>query len=205
MKRPALDHWKLILGCIVLAISSAAGAAKQEAPTNASASARPVTSPIVSPDRRVTFRLVAPHAREVALTGEFILGSQPLQLDATGLWTITIGPIEPEIYHYNFTIDGVRTIDPGNADLKTGSTFSTLASVLEVRGETPAFYDAQPVPHGEIRTLWYQSKSLGALRRRWVIAGADRPQNYLLLVATVGVLNVVGGVMVLSASSVASR
>jgi cell division protein FtsW len=46
--------------------------------------------------------------------------------------------------------------------------------------------------------------SLGALRRRWVTAGAARPPNYLLLVATVGVLNVVGGVMVLSASSVSS-
>ena len=46
--------------------------------------------------------------------------------------------------------------------------------------------------------------TLGALRRRWVSAGAARPPNYLLLVATVGVLNVVGGVMVLSASSVSS-
>lgn len=46
--------------------------------------------------------------------------------------------------------------------------------------------------------------SLGALRQRWVLAGAARPPNYLLLVATVAVLNVVGGVMVLSASSVSS-
>src|SRR5262249_57654722 len=46
--------------------------------------------------------------------------------------------------------------------------------------------------------------TLGVLRRRWVSAGAARPPNYLLLVATVGVLNVVGGVMVLSASSVSS-
>src|SRR5262249_21030241 len=45
---------------------------------------------------------------------------------------------------------------------------------------------------------------LGVLRRGWVSAGAARPPNYLLLVATVGVLNVVGGVMVLSASSVSS-
>jgi len=185
---PALDHWKLIAGCFVLALSSPADAAKQEAPTNASPSARPVTSPIVSPDRRVTFRLVAPHAREVLLTGEFMPGSQPLQMDANGSWSVTIGPIEPEIYHYNFTIDGVRTIDPGNADLKTGSTFSTLASVLEVRGETPAFYDAQPVPHGEIRTLWYQSKSLGTLRRLnvYVPPGYDtsagtQPRRYPVL------------------------
>jgi cell division protein FtsW len=46
--------------------------------------------------------------------------------------------------------------------------------------------------------------ALGTLRKRWVTAGATRPANYVLLAATVGVLNVVGAVMVLSASSVAS-
>jgi cell division protein FtsW len=46
--------------------------------------------------------------------------------------------------------------------------------------------------------------ALGTLRRRWVTAGAARPANYLLLVATIAVLNIVGAVMVLSASSVAS-
>ncbi len=46
--------------------------------------------------------------------------------------------------------------------------------------------------------------SLHALRHRWVTAGAERTPNYLLLVATVAVLNVIGGVMVLSASSVSS-
>jgi cell division protein FtsW len=46
--------------------------------------------------------------------------------------------------------------------------------------------------------------ALGSVRRRWVAAGAARPPNYLLLAATVGVLNVVGAVMVLSASSVSS-
>ncbi len=127
--------------------------------------ASPVTSPEVGADRRVTFRLLAPQAQSVLLSGEFMAGSRPLERDANGLWSLTIGPIEPEIYHYNFTIDGVRTIDPGNAALKTGSTFNTLASVLEVKGDRPAFYDGQAVPHGEIRTHWYHSKSLNTLRR----------------------------------------
>jgi enterochelin esterase-like enzyme len=125
----------------------------------------PVSSPEVGADRRVTFRLLAPQAQSVILTGEFMSGSRPLDRAANGLWSLTIGPIEPEIYHYNFTIDGVRTIDPGNPALKTGSTFNTLASVLEVRGDRPAFYDGQAVPHGEIRAHWYQSKSLNTLRR----------------------------------------
>ena len=115
----------------------------------------PVTSPEVGADRRVTFRLLAPQAQSVLLTGEFMAGSRPLERDANGLWSLTIGPIEPEIYHYNFTIDGVRSIDPGNAALKTGSTFNTLASVLEIKGENrfkPWRLDVEVEP-GNIRKI----------------------------------------------------
>jgi enterochelin esterase family protein len=59
----------------------------------------------------------------------------------------------------------VKTIDPSNADVKTGSTATTIQSLLTVPGETPAFYDARSVPHGEIRTEWYQSASLKSIRR----------------------------------------
>ena len=92
------------------------------------------------------------------------------------MWTLTIGPLEPEIYNYNFIIDGVRTIDPGNPKVKTGSTPSTISSILEVRGDRPEFYDEQSVPHGEIRTHWYESKSLKATRRLTVYTppGYDR-------------------------------
>ncbi len=137
-----------------------------------------VTSPDVAPDRRVTFRLVAPRAQEVVLTGEFLEGRKNLEKGADGTWSITVGPIEPETYHYNFTIDGVRTIDPLNPNLKTGSTASTLSSVLEVPGPATAFYEGQPVPHGEIRTHWYDSASLKTLRRLtvYVPPGYDRDQ-----------------------------
>jgi enterochelin esterase-like enzyme len=144
-----------------------------------------VSSPEIGADRRVTFRLIAPNAREVVLSGEFMQGTRALERDATGRWSVTVGPLEPEIYHYNLTIDGVRTIDPGNPDVKTGSTFSTLASVLEVRGDAPAFYDAQPVLHGEIRTHWYESQSLNSVRRLTVYTPPgyerDQPTRYPVL------------------------
>jgi enterochelin esterase-like enzyme len=124
-----------------------------------------IVSPEILPDGRVTFRLNAPNAREVTLTGEFVDGARGFTREAGGVWSVTVGPVAPEIYHYNFTIDGVRTIDPANPQLKTGSTASTITSVLEVPHSSPAFYDAQPVPHGEIRTHWYHSKSLGTPRR----------------------------------------
>jgi enterochelin esterase family protein len=143
--------------------------------------------PEVGSDGMVTFQLLAPKATEVVLTGEFMSGSKSLQKDDKGLWSVTVGPLEPEIYHYNFTIDGVRTIDPGNPNVKTGSTPSTLASVLEVRGSSPAFYDGQAVPHGEVHTHWYPSKATGTLRRVTVYTppGYDRgkgkfPVLYLL-------------------------
>ena len=126
---------------------------------------QPVRSPDVSPDRRVTFRLRAPKANEVSVGGEFQAGSLPMTKDSSGIWSVTVGPLKPEIYNYNFTIDGVKTIDPANAEVKTGSTPSTIESILEVKGDAPAFYDAQPVPHGEIHTVWYPSKSLGSIRR----------------------------------------
>lgn len=143
------------------------------------AQSAPVLSPEVAPDRHVTFRLPAPKANEVVLTGEFMTGSKNLEKDDKGLWSITVGPLEPEIYYYNLTVDGVRTIDPNNPNVKTGSTPSTIMSVLEVPGDGPAFYDGQPVPHGEIRTRWYHSKSLGTLRRLTVYTppGYDRGQS----------------------------
>lgn len=142
----------------------------------ADAAAPRIKSPDIAPDRRVTFRLYAPRASEVLLTGEFLEGNQRFARDETGVWSVTVGPIAPEIYHYNFIVDGVRMIDPANAELKTGSTASTLSSVLEVRGASPAFYDPQPVAHGEIRTHWYDSRSLNQVRRLtvYVPPGYDR-------------------------------
>ncbi len=134
-------------------------------------------SPEVASDRRVTFRLVAPKATEAILTGEFMDGGKSLERDDSGVWKITIGPLDPEIYNYNFTIDGVRTIDPGNPNVKTGSTPSTISSILEVPGDRAAFYDGQPVPHGEVHTHWYPSKSLKALRRLTVYTPPDYGRN----------------------------
>lgn len=146
---------------------------------------RAVVSPDILADGRVTFRLNAPKAEEVMLSGEFLAGPRPFTKDAEGVWTITVGPIAPEVYHYNFTIDGVRTIDPANPQLKTGSTASTITSVLEIPHASPAFYDPQPVPHGEIRTHWYHSTSLGTVRRLTVYTppgyDEDRSTRYPVL------------------------
>ena len=112
-----------------------------------------VISPEVRDDRTVTFRLKAPDARTVALTGAPMLlavgkGNTPLPFKkgADGTWTLTVGPIKPNLYVYKFLIDGVAVVDPNNT--LTGFGNQPGYSTLVVHGDGPAYYDARPVPHG---------------------------------------------------------
>lgn len=122
-----------------------------------------LVSPEVGADRRVTFRLQAPEAKTVTVSGDF--GSDaPMRRGADGTWTATIGPLDPEMYVYFFIVDGVRLTDPSNPQVKIGYVTTTTTSLVTVPGDTPAFYDVQDVPHGELRTMVYRSKSNNVTR-----------------------------------------
>ena len=70
----------------------------------------PLVSPEVAADRRVTFRLRAPEARAVTVSGDFGTDVE-LRKGGDGIWTATVGPLDPEMYVYYFTADGVRLTD----------------------------------------------------------------------------------------------
>ena len=83
----------------------------------------PLVSPEVAADRRVTFRLRAPNAQEVALTR---LGQrQPMVKDERGVWSVTTGPLDPDIYTYTFSVDGATFNDPSNSTLTTSYRVSS--------------------------------------------------------------------------------
>jgi enterochelin esterase-like enzyme len=117
----------------------------------------------VHEDRTVTFRFNAPTATEIMLVANFLPAPLPLQKDEKGIFSATTGPLEPAIYHYHYTIDGVRGIDPHNPYGQRGADDAT-GSIFEVHASAPAYFDPQPVPHGEIRVVWYESKNVGAER-----------------------------------------
>lgn len=121
-----------------------------------------VISPEIAADRQVTFRLRAPNAQAVSVTGQFLKERAVMTRDETGLWSVTVGPVEPNVYEYSLTVDGVNMIDPGNPAIKPMRNPRT--SILEIPGTPPLVHDFQDVPHGKVTTLWYASKSLG--RRR---------------------------------------
>jgi len=138
----------------------------------------PLVSPEVAADRRVTFRLRAPDARTVTVSGDFGTDAA-LQKGGDSIWTATIGPLDPEMYVYYFTVDGVRLTDPSNPQVKIGYVTSTTTNLLTVPGDGPAFYDVQDVAHGEIRTLLYKSRSNGVTRELtvYVPPGYDEARN----------------------------
>jgi enterochelin esterase-like enzyme len=118
--------------------------------------ARRIVSPEVLPDRRITFRTGAPKAAEVLLRfGEGGPQSHPMIKGEDGVWSVTIGPVEPEIYTYFFLIDGVKTIDLANPTVKIGA--SVDASVVEVQGDPARFDQVQEVPHGSVDIHTYAS------------------------------------------------
>jgi enterochelin esterase family protein len=137
--------------------------------------AQRVVSPEVLPDRKVTFRIKAPKASDVTLTGDW-LGTTPapkLTKADDGVWSVTLGPFEPSIYIYSFTVDGVAMADPINPRMKLRA--STSASLLEVPGgDAPAFWEPRDVPHGGVEINWQKSKAInGETRAIWIYTPPD--------------------------------
>ncbi len=143
-------------------------------------------SPEIGTDRSLTLRYFAPDAKQVTAAGELDGKNHPMTKDTSGLWSITLGPLAPDIYTYAFNVDGTIALDPRNTNTKLGYGMFGAVSVAEIPGEGPQFYDARPVPHGEVRIRPYTSKVLGLTRTMWVYTppgyeqGEDYPVLYLL-------------------------
>jgi enterochelin esterase family protein len=133
-----------------------------------------VISPQVSADRKVTFRLRAPEAKEVRVSGDMQNSSITMEKDDNGVWSVTIGPLAPELYCYSFIVDKLRIADPGNPVLQP--TPSPTTSILDIPGDPPLMHDFRDVPHGMVRYHHYRSKATGSLRRMHVYTppGYDR-------------------------------
>jgi enterochelin esterase-like enzyme len=100
-------------------------------------------------------------------------GERALTKDANGLWTLTLPPVEPDVYEYHFVIDGTGVLDQRNPVVKYNSRPNLIESLLEVPNSSPMFYDVKPVPHGTVSIRTYQSKATGGARRAYVYTPPD--------------------------------
>ena len=114
-----------------------------------------IISPQVNQDKTVIFRYLAPLANEVKLSGQFLKEPMPMVKDSLGIWSITIGPIKPDIYPYSFNVDGVTAMDPANVSFFPNERFK--ASLVDIPGEIPLVHAMQDVPHGTVTYEYYPS------------------------------------------------
>ena len=133
----------------------------------------PLNSPEVRNDHTVTFRLKAPEAKKVSLGGVHILAALgkgrelvPFEKGADGIWTLTVGPLKPDMYVYNLNVDGMTITDPSNSI----AAFTAMPpySHVVVHGDGPAYYDAKDVPHGTVTRHIYHSNVTNGMRDLYV-------------------------------------
>lgn len=149
------------------------------------------TGDLVSPEvkgQTVTFKLLAPNAKEVLVEADFFekvkrqtsfgmmeaSGQIPMVKGEDGVWTYTTSIPSPELHTYCFYVDGVRMLDPSNVYMIRD--IATYTNYFLVDGELSQNYLVREVPHGTVSKVWYPSPTLGMERRRMTVytpAGYD--------------------------------
>ena len=126
---------------------------------------------IVSPEQQndsVTFRLLAPYATDVQMYGSWMPGYGDrisLKRNAEYVWEVKIPAPTPEIYTYNFFVDGVSVSDPNNVLVQRDGT--RYLSMLLIDGERSENYK-EANKRGSVSHVWYDSELLGINRRMTV-------------------------------------
>ena len=134
-----------------------------------------IISPEFTTDNAIYFRIKAPQAKSVQLSGNWMQmvpnGDQGMTRKLTdltqgedGVWSVKVEGLEPEIYGYTFLVDGVSTLDPSNFKIARDGTFRT-ESLLEVEGGQASLYYPKTGPKGSTHHIWYDSPTLNLTRR----------------------------------------
>ena len=146
---------------IVVALVLPAAARAQNPPRPA-----PVVSPEIQEGGKVTFRLRAAQAKEVALRGQWTRQPLPMRQGENGVWSATAEAVPAGVWEYSFQVDGLNVLDSLNPMFKPQR--EPGKSILHIAGTPPNAWDWQEVPHGTVHQHGYPSKALGRPRELWV-------------------------------------
>ncbi|MFD2200949.1 esterase [Shivajiella indica] len=139
--------------------------------------AQQIISPEIHEDNTVTFRLLAPDAKSVQVTGDFLPtvkidspmgqvdgpGKADLTKNDKGVWEYKSQVLGPELYNYSFIIDGFTTTDPNNPFLIRD--VASVTNIFIIGGGHADLYKTNDIPHGTVARRWYDSPGLGMDRR----------------------------------------
>ena len=143
--------WRIYLLCACLIAAIHVNAQPQGGPV--------IISPQVKQDNTVVFSFLSSTAKDVKLSTQMEKAPVVMTKDSNGVWSVTLGPVKPDIYPYNFVVDGVSVADPRNSATFPNEGFQS--SLVEVTGPTPLVHTLQNVPHGTVSYRYYNSPALG--------------------------------------------
>lgn len=128
---------------------------------------RSVKSPEIT-EEGITFRFTAPKARKVQVAASW-LDNNPAAAEMVqgqdGTWSVTLPLPEPELYTYNFVVDGVQMLDPANVLVqRDGARYS---NAVLVEGGHADLYKESDRP-GNVEQVWYHSAENDMIRRLYV-------------------------------------
>ena len=172
---------KIFLISTLLALTSAGILAQQSLMPDRNT----LISPEIHNDHSVTFRLFAPQAKEVRLVSDCLpegKNFEDLQKDESGLWSCTINKLNPELYGYTFSVDGVKVIDPNNVYFIRD--VANVFNIFLIDGERADLYKVNDIPHGSLTKIWYHSPTLNKERRMTIYTPPgyeSSKQNYPVL------------------------
>lgn len=159
MKNCLLKKFEVLLIMVATCLNSSMAYAQFGQPR-----APQINSTEVTDTGNIIFRIYAPQAGEVLLTGprdiEEIGDSVRMQRDEEGIWSVVLNPVKGS-YRYSFNVDGVSVIDPENP-VTSESNMNTW-SMVHIPGKK--FMDTLDIQHGAVAQVTYYSSSLGKFRR----------------------------------------
>lgn len=150
---------------LYLAAAFAMAACTQNAPQEDPAST------VINPDGTVTFNYRNDNAKEVQVDVQFAGRHAMVKDSISGLWSLTLGPAEPDMYPYCFVVDGVSIMDPQNQQWFPNEGFKN--SLLDIPGATPLIHSIQDVPHGRVDYVSYYSETIGGYNNALVYTPAS--------------------------------
>ncbi|MGZ8938371.1 MAG: alpha/beta hydrolase [Limisphaerales bacterium] len=127
--------------------------------------------PKVNSEGRVKLRIVAPDAKSVGCTfresSEFTKGED-------GAWYGHTRPLDEGFHYYAIKVDGAEVPDP-NSMMYFGAM--RWGSAVELPAKDQDSYALKNVPHGQLREIFFHSKSTQSERRAFVYTPSGYDQD----------------------------
>ena len=124
--------------------------------------------PMVNSERIIRAQVNAPDAQRVQFDISGV--KYDLKKDENGVWTGETAPQDEGFHYYQIWVDGAATPDPNSLYYYGASRWG---SGIDIPAHDEDFYAVKNVPHGDLREVYYYSKTNEAMRHCFIYTPAS--------------------------------